>query len=464
MWGMLMNVLTAITTGIIVYYLLLSFWYTVLLILSFPEVIKKFRAIQYGDADKLINENSLVPLTVVTAVFNEEKEVLNMIYSILNSEYKNTKLILVNDGSTDNTMEVLKEELTLYEIPLVIKQTIKTERVKHCYQSKRFENIMVIDKEHSPYNCGADSLNAGLNACKTPFIVTIDADTIVEPEALTRMLFTILTTPHCVMVSGSIYVLNENIVDQGKMITAELPKSFLTSVQSVEYLRSFLYGRAGLNALGGAMCYPSAFTMFETEALREIDGYDTPNFSYDSEVTLKMHHYMSKKNYPHNMNHTPNAFSWTDVPSTYKGYWKQRNFWQRGMLRSLQSHIGMLFNPRYGIVGLLSFPAYVLFEVGGALIEFTSMILVFVLYFLGIVDFRFFIWFIMLALGFIVFISTAMVFLNQITFNKYNKKTDILRVILLVSAEMCGFRQFRALCCTVATVQYVINRFRGKPL
>jgi len=461
---MLINALTAITAAIFIYYLLLSLWYTILLIIAFPEVIKKFKEMRYGNASQIIVEHSLVPITVVTAVYNEEEEVLNMIYSVFNSEYKNIKLILVNDGSTDNTMAVLQKELELFEIPLVIKQTIKTEKVRHYYHSKRFENIMVIDKDHSPYNCGADSMNAGLNACKTPIIITVDADTIVEPEAFTRLLFTILTTNHCVMVSGSIYVLNENTVEHGKMLTTQLPKKFISSVQGVEYLRSFLYGRAGLNALGGAMCYPSAFTLFETDALREIKGYDRVNFSYDSDITLKMHHYMSKHNYPHKMEHSPNAFSWTDVPSTLKSYWKQRNCWQRGMLRSLQSHIGMLFNPRYGIVGLISFPAYVLFEVCGSLIEFTSGVLFLIFFSLGLINYEIFLWFIILALGFIVFISVAMVFLNQISFNKYNKPSDILRVIFLVSAEMCGFRQFRAFCCTVATVQYVINRLRGKPL
>ncbi|MBA2653203.1 MAG: glycosyltransferase family 2 protein [Tatlockia sp.] len=461
---MLINVLTIINIGILVYYMLLSIWYTVLLVLSFPEVIKKFREIQYGNANRLINEHSLIPITIVTAVFNEGEEMLNMIFSVLISEYKNIKLILVNDGSTDNTMEMLKKELLLFEIPIVIQQIIKTERIKAYYQSKRFKNIMVIDKEHSPYNCGADCLNAGLNACKTPIILSIDADTIIEPEAISRMMFTILSTPHCVMVSGSIYVLNENLIDDGKMFTTKLPQQFLTSVQAIEYLRSFLYGRAGLNALGGAMCYPSAFTLFETEALREINGYDKQNFSYDSDITLKMHHYMARNKFPHNMNHSPNAFSWTDVPNTYKSYWRQRNFWQRGMLRSFQSHAGMLFNPRYGKVGIVTFPTYVIFEIFGSVIEFTSLIMVIIFYAFGIINLTSLIWFLLLSLGFIAFISVAMFFLNQISFNKYNQPSDILRVLFLVIAEMFGFRQFRAFCCTIATFQYVINRLKGKPL
>lgn len=461
---MLITILSTLAFYIFIYYLILSMWYTTLLVASFPEVLRKFNEVRYGNANIFIDKNCLVPITVVTPVFNEEESIMEMVLSVLNSDYKNVNLILVNDGSTDTTMDVLKKELVLYEIPLVIKQTIKTQKITHYYQSKRFENITVIDKEHSPYNCAADSLNAGLNACKTPIMLTVDADTILEPEALTRMLFTILSTPHCVVVSGSVYVLNDNVLKNGALLTNQLPKHYLSAVQAVEYLRSFLYGRAGLNALGGALCYPGAFTLFETRMLREIDGFDTQNYSYDAEIITKIHHYMRKHKYPHNVNHSPNAFCWTDVPSTLKSYWRQRNYWQRGMLRSALRHITMLFNIKYGIVGLLTFPAYILFEIFGPVVEFTSLILFLISLYLGAIDLYSFTWYIILSWGFLIFVSVAMVFLNLISFNKYKRKGDVFRVIGLVTVELFGFRQYRALCCTVAMFHYALNRLRGKPL
>ncbi len=431
---------------------------------AYPEVLNKFNQVHYGNANRLINENCMVPITIVTPVFNEEEGVMDMIYSVLNSDYKNVKLILVNDGSTDNTMEIFKRELLLYEIPNVIRQTIKTEFIRNCYKSQRFDNVMVIDKEHSPYNCAADALNAGLNACTTPIMVNLDADTILEPEALTRILFTILSKPHCVVVSGSVYVSNDNIIEKGKMVTTQFPSHYIGGVQGVEYLRSFLYGRAGLNVLGGALCYPGAYTLFETQVLREVNGYDAANFSYDAEITTKIHHYMRKNNYPYNLNHSPNSFCWTDTPTTLKSYWKQRNAWQRGMLRQTMLHSEMFLNPRYGIVGLLTFPAYVTYDVFGPVVEFTSLILLLIFLYFGAINLTFFLWFIILAWGYIALLSIAMLFLNQISFNKYNRKWDFFRVIALVTAEMFGFRQFRGLCCTVATFQYIFNRLRGKPL
>lgn len=448
---------------VVVYYAGLSVWYTVLLIASFPEVIKKFQEATYGNIITQINQDNLIPITIATPAYNEEKRIVNMIYGIFNSDYKNVKLIIVNDGSTDGTMALLKKEFELYETPLIIKQTIKTSKINHCYLSKTFPNLMVLDKEHSPYHCAADSVNAGLNACETPIFLTIDADTLLEPEALSRMLFTFLSRSHCVVVSGSVYVLNENKVEQGRVLTTNLPRRFVSAVQSVEYLRSFLYGRAGINVFGGALSYPGAFTLFETEGLREVGGFDTKNFAYDAEIITKIHHYMRQHKYPHNLNHSPNAFCWTEVPSTLKSYWYQRDHWQRGMLRGTFNHFGMFFNPKYGVVGLLTFPTYFFFDVLGPLVEFSSVVLFTIAYFINQLNYQIFLWFILLAWGFITYITVAMVFLNLISFNKYNKLSDVFRTIWLVFAEMLWFRQYRALCCSIATVRFLIYRLLGRP-
>lgn len=461
---MLITILYAIGCFSFVYYLSLTLWYTLLLVAAYPEVLEKFKQSRYSNAKQLINENSLVPITIVTPVYNEEKDLLNMVYSVLNSEYKNVQLILINDGSTDNTMELLKQEFLLYEIPNTIHQIIKTEPIRHCYKSERFANILVLDKGHSPWNTSADSYNAGLNACQTPLMLTVDADTILEPESLTQILFTMLATPNCVVVGGTVYVLNENRVENGKMITSQLPKQYFPGLQAVEYARSFLYARAGLNSLGGSLCYPGAYTLFETEVLRAVGGYDTPNFGGDAEITTKIHRYMRENNLPHALKHSSNSFCWTDVPDNYKSYWKQRTAWQRGMCRQTMLHKTMLLNPKYGIVGLLTFPAYVIYDLLGSVIEFISLITFLICLFLGLFEFNIFLWFIALAWGFTTFISIAVLFLNQISFNKYKRKGDFLRIIAYSTAEMFGLHQYRALCCTAGTIQYAINRLRGKPL
>lgn len=456
------DIVAPIFIGIIIYFAALTVWYTLLLLVAFPEVLKKYRESKYGNLQVYIDHFKLIPITIVTPAFNEEKRILNMLHSVFNSDYKNVQLIVVNDGSTDNTLNFLIKEFAMYKVPPVIKQTIKTEKIIQCYQSRTYPNLMVIDKEHSPLGCGSDSVNVGLNACKTPIMMTLDADTLVEPEAISRMLLTFMARAHCVAVSGSVYVLNGNKIEDGELLENNLAPNFVGAVQSVEYLRSFLYGRAGWNVLGGAMCYPGAFTLFETDILREIGGFDSKNFSYDAEIIIKIHHWMRKHKYPYNLNHTPNAFAWTEVPGTLKSFWKQRDHWQRGMLRSATLHMAMFLNPRYGVAGMLSFPCYILFEILGPVVEFVSYVLFILGLIFGSVSWNVFFWFILLAWGYITFLSIAMVYLNVISFDKYRTFLVTLRVIWLVFAEMFWFRQYRATCCFVGSIRYFVNRLLGK--
>lgn len=460
----MINTFIIIALSIIIYFILLNIWYTILLLASFPEVLKKFREATYGNIAQLMNQNKLMPITVVTPMYNEEDNILNLAYSVLNSDYKNVNLIIVNDGSTDQSMTVLREEFQLFEVPVIIKQTIKTAPIKHAYLSKKYSNLLVLDKQNAGYQSAGDAVNAGLNACKTPIMLTIDADTVIEPEALTRLLFEFLSNPHCVVLGGSIYVLNENEVEKGILKTSILPRSFIPAVQSIEYLRSFLYGRAGLNVLGGSLCYAGAFSLFETQVLREVGGFDTINFAYDAEITTKIHHYMIKNKYPHTLSYTSSAFSWTEVPADLKSFWIQRDRWHRGMWRSVFLHGRMFLNPLYGTLGLINFPFYIIFDILGPVVEFLALIFFFVCYFFGLISLTVTLWFVFWAWGFITFISMAMVFLSYISFNKYKKTSDIFKMIWLIFAEMFGFRQYRSLCCTVATFRYFINRLIGKPL
>lgn len=454
----------ALTFIVLIYFAALCIWYFVLIVATFPDVIKRFKESQFGNIISLIDKDKLIPITVMTPAYNEEKRIVNMAYSVLQSNYQNIRHIIINDGSTDKTMELLIKEFELYEIPYKAHEHIETSKIKHCYTSSRFPNLIVLDKEHGPYNCAADALNAGLNSCQTPLVLTIDADTLLEPESLSRILFTFLSNNHCIAVSGAVYVLNDNKIDHGKVLESNIPKGLTTAPQGVEYIRSFLYARAGMNAFGGAMSYPGAFSFFETEILRDVGGFDTPNFSYDAEIIMRLHEWMRDKKFPYNMTHTSSAFCWTEVPSTLKSYWAQREKWQRGMWRGVMRHIKMLFNPRYGKTGMISFPTYLFFEVIAPIIEFTTYILLFVFLLLGKMTFMEFFWLIVMAWGVLTAMSIAMILLDLLSCNKYKKNTDLLWSVWIVFYEMFGFRQYRALCCTWGTIKYFMNKLRGQPL
>lgn len=457
----MISILNTLVILILIYFFTLTIAYTILLLASIPEILNKFKEGYYGNFASLIQNSQLPAVSFIIPAFNERTRIFNCILSVLENDNSNADVIVVSDGSTDDTIELLKERFSLYETPPVIKHSLKTiAKVRHYYRSQTYRNLFVIDKEHSH---SADTVNVGVNVCRTPLFITFDADTVLEPGALTRMLFTFLSKPHCLAIGGAIYIINDNEVVDGKMMETNMPKHFIPAVQSVEYLRSFLYGRSGWSVLGGALCYAGAFTLLEKEAVVEVGGYDTKNFSYDAEIIVKLHHYMRKNKYPYTLSYTPNAIAWTEVPKTLKSYWVQRTRWQLGLLRSFCLHRIMFFNPGYGIVGLYTYPMYLFFEIFGPVVETISYIILLICLFTKLVALEPIIWAILLAWGFVTLVSLVTIFLNIITFNKYHKVSDIIRVCYLVFAEMLGFRQIRALCCFIGTGKYILNRIRGKP-
>lgn len=428
---------------------------------AFLETIRSFKEAEYTNVETLINKKKLVPITVIMPAYNEQKRILNSALSVLQSVYQNLNFIIVNDGSTDETLALLTNTFLLYEVPPVIKQVLPTKPVRAYYKSKKYPNLVVIDKEH--YG-SADSVNVGVNACRTPLFITVDADTLLEPNSITRILFNFLTQAHCIAVGGGIYLLNECKIEKGKILSIRIPHNFVCGQQTCEYLRSFLYGRAGWNLFGGTHCYPGAFTLLEKKAVLEVGGYDIDNYSYDAEIILKLHEYMRRKKYPYKINYAINAFAFAEEPATFKAYWKQRNHWQRGLLRSVFRFKREFLNPKYGIVGLYTYPFFVLYEVFGPVIEFISYFLVLIAWYQGIINSYALLLFFILAWGYNAFLTMGCVLLNLLTFNIYRTFVDTINFLSLTILQMFGFRQFNALCCFFATIQYIYNRILNKPL
>ena len=458
------HLLYYISFSILIYFSILWIGYIIFLSGTFFGVLRKYKESEYNNIIATMNQNSLVPMTVVIPAYNEEERIINAIQSILLSDYKNVHLIVVNDGSIDNTLQILIDTYSLQKIPPAFRTRIVTGEVRAYYRSISLPNLLVIDKEHSPYaNSAADCINAGLNVCQTPIYCTVDADTILEPEALSRMLFAYLSNPHCVAVGGDVFVPDTTKIKNGRLLETNIPSNPVLGVQVCEYLRSFSYGREGWSFRGGALCHPGAFTLLETDAVRDDGGYDASNFSYDAEIIIKLHHFMRKNKYPYSIVYSPSAIAWTGAPQTLMKLWKQRNAWQRGLLRSLSMHLGMVLNPHYGLTGLLAFPYYILFEILGPVVEAFAYIIFILMCIFGSVSLVNFAWLLLLAWGYIGLITLSCVVLSILTYNKYYRKLDVLRIFAFTSLDMIFYRQWRAFCGLFSSIQYLFNRMRGKP-
>ena len=445
------NIIYYLGLFILIYFAILWVGYTLFLMTTCITIIRKHKESALNNILTSFNQNSLLPITIITPAYNEEKRIIHALTSFFNSDYKNIHLIIVNDGSTDATLQLLIDTYCLVKIPPAFKIKIQTGRVKAYYQSTIIPNFIVIDKEHSPFaNAASDCINAGINACRTPIYITVDADTILEPMALSRILFVHLTHPHCVAVGGDIYIPDPSKIVDGKMQETNIPLNPVLGIQVCEYLRSFLYGREGWSFWGGSLSFPGAFTLFETEAVLQAGGCDAYNFAYDAEIIMKLHKMMRKNNFP------------SQGPSSLKQLWGQRNKWQRGLLRSLSQNKQMVLNPKYGLTGLLAFPFYILFEIFGPVVEAISYLLLIIALCFSSISFSYIAWLFFLAWGYLTFITMSCVVLSVLTYNKYYRKMDILTIFFLSTIDMVFYRQWRAFCALFSSFQYVFNRIKGK--
>lgn len=454
---MVLKIFYILNLLILWYLIIFSAGYIALLLMSIRDVFLRFYEVKVGDVLALMKNKALPPVTVVMPVYNEEKMIIDSIKSILQSDYSKVQLIAVNDGSTDKTLQLIIDTFGMRKINGFVPDFIQnTGKIIGYYISDTYPNITVIDKEH---RSRGDSLNVGINACRTPLMMTVDADSIIDPSAISELVFYMMTREHAVAVGGTVLVLNANEVKDGRVIKETFPTRYVPGVQAIEYLRSFLFNRAGWNHSSGALCHSGTATLLEHKALVDVGGYDPKNPSDDFEIILRLHSHKRESDIPYQIGFSPAAIVWTDVPATLKEYWHQRAMWQRGMIQSLGSHKYMLFNAKYGAVGFFNYPFYLLCETYGPVVEFTAYFLVILSWFLGIFTLYYVLLLFFVCLFFVTLLSVATVFMNIITYNKYAGLSDIPRVLLYVLTEPVGFRQYSVVCRTWATIKYL---FTGK--
>ena len=449
---------------ILFYFLMLWIGYIIFFIMSIKGIIDKHRLSLENNILNLFESNTSLPVTVIMPVKNYVDKINLAIDAILQSDYPAIELIVVNDGSTDETLKHLIKNYRLQLIITAFPNKLQTATIKTVYESKKYLNLRVIDKHHyDNIASGADANNAGLNICKTPLFMTIDSDTIIEKNTISAMVFSYLTHPHCIAVGGNIYIPDGPSI-KNNQIKYTIPKNINLGVQVIEYLRSFFYGHQGWSKIGGAMCHSGACTLFEKRAVLEAGGFDRDNYSYDSEIIMNLHHIMRKNAYPYSIAYAASAIAWASQPSSLLGFWKQRNRWQRGMWRSFFIHIRMMFNPSYGLAGMVAFPFYFFYEIFGPVIEGCAYILCFYLLLTRGIALNQVAWFVIMAWSFLFLITLSCVLLNYMTYQKYYRIRDLFHFMGLSFAEIIFFRPFRAINAVYSTLQFAWNRLWGKCL
>jgi cellulose synthase/poly-beta-1,6-N-acetylglucosamine synthase-like glycosyltransferase len=363
--------------------------------------------------------------------------------SLLTLDYPKHEIVVINDGSKDATLARLiaafelapRERLTTAEIP--------TARVRMVYQSRAYPNLWVVDKENGGK---ADALNAGLNYCNTPLLCAVDADTLLERDALTRIVRPFLEDSRTVAVGGKIRVINDCTVRSGIVTEAKLPKNFLAALQAVEYLRAFLVGRVGWAAFNASLVISGAFGLFHRGSVVEVGGYGSKRTTgetvgEDMELVVRMKRIFTDQGRPCKIEFVPDSVAWTEVPESLRVLGRQRDRWQRGLIERLTRHRTMMFNPRYGPTGMVAFPVFFFLEGLGPIIELTGYIGFTIALITGQVSQVYVIAFFILAFALGVALSTIAVLIEEVAFGRYGNLRDVARMFVCAALENFGFRQ-----------------------
>ncbi len=340
---------------------------TMLLVLALVEVLQR-RSARVPELDNgVLASANTPPITIIAPAYNEEANIEESVRAFLQVEYPSLKLVVVNDGSKDGTLERLKRRFQLVPTDLVVRGDLKAKAIRGLYESPLDDRLLVVDKENGGK---ADALNVGINVARTPLVCCVDADSVIDRRALLRMVEPYLYSDGVVVaVGGTVMPANGSDIRDGIVEAYHPPRTVLAYFQTVEYLRAFVFARMGLNRAGGNLIISGAFGLFLREAVIAAGGYEVATVGEDAELVARIHRVMREQKRPYKVVHIPDPVCYTEVPESLRVLGRQRDRWQRGLFETLLRHRGMIFRPRYGAVGLISMPMLLLFELLGPFVE-----------------------------------------------------------------------------------------------
>ena len=381
------------------------------------------------------------PISVLVPAYNEALTIEATVDSLLQLNYAEFEVIVVNDGSKDTTLQVLRERFALVPYPEAYRVQIPTQEVLGIYRSTRHPRLRVIDKRNGGK---ADSLNAGINLSRYPLFCGVDADSVLQRDSLQKVVKPFLRSPEMVATGGTIRAANGCDVRGGDVHRVDLPRNPWALLQVMEYLRAFLFGRLGWSSVNAMLIISGAFGLFRKQTVIEVGGYKTHTIGEDMELVVRIHHQMRERGQPYRIEFVPDPVCWTEVPEDRQTLRNQRIRWQRGLSESLSAHWGLLFSRRGGWPGWVALPYMVLFEWLGPVVELLGYGWTACAWWAGWISWPVFCVFLLASLGLGVVLSVAGVLLEQLSFQMYPKVGQMFKLLLVAVAENLGYRQLNA--------------------
>lgn len=423
---------------ILVYFVGVNSFYAVLLVSSALE-LRRYRLQSWQeDYSQLLSSPVAPRISILAPAYNEAATVTQSVKALLTLRYPNLEVVLINDGSSDGTMDVLRRDFDLVAVHPIYHRVVGHQPLVGYFRSRSNPSLVVVDKVNGGK---ADALNAGMNIAAGELACAIDADTIVEPDALLRMVQPFLVDDRVVGTGGTIRVANSAVIKSGHVVEARVPRRPLIGIQVTEYLRAFFVGRLGWNRLGGNLIISGAFGLFRRDAVLAAGGYMEGTVGEDMELVVRLRRLGHDHGLPSRIVFVPDPVAWTEVPSTLGALGRQRDRWHRGLSDVLWRNRGLFLNPKYGPLGLVVFPSFVLVELLAPVVEALGLIGLAVGIGTGSVAWEFAFLFFLVAYGYAMVLDVLTLLLEELSYRRYQRLGD--RLLLLVWAAMgaIGYRQ-----------------------
>ena len=432
-WG-----LVRFEEAVLVYFCLVNSFYALLLVCAYWEMRQHLFRTRGESRWRLLGSRAAPIISMIAPAYNEAATIGESMRSLLTLQYPNLEVVVINDGSKDGTMAVLAEQFDLVPTHPIYNRRLETKQVRNLYRSRSYPSLTVVDKENGGK---ADALNAGLNVAIGELICSIDADTLIEPDAIQRVVRPFLVKDDVVAAGGTIRVVNGCRVEQGRVVAAHAPRRPVPGFQVGEYMRSFLFGRLGWNRLGGNLIISGAFGLFRREAIIAAGGYAHDIVGEDMELVLRLRRQGYEQNQPCRVEFIPDPVAWTEAPNSLKVLGRQRDRWHRGLADVMWRHRRILLNPRYGALGMVVYPYFFFVELLAPVVEALGLVATIIGLSIGAINLHFAILFLLVAYGYGLVLTTFTLVLEETSYLRYEKIGDRLVLLLWVLLENLGYRQ-----------------------